>query len=51
VLDVSLNHNLVIGVRTNGGSRAIAWLLCIMILKRDVPRLNLPSSKRIETFI
>jgi hypothetical protein len=41
----------MIGVHTNGGYRGIAQLLCIMILKRDVPRLNLPSSKRIETFI
>jgi hypothetical protein len=51
VLDASLNHNLVTGVHTNGGSRAIAWFLCIMILKKDVPRLSLPSSKRVETLI
>jgi hypothetical protein len=51
VLDGSLNHNLVIGVHTNGGFKAIAWLLCIMIFKKDAPRLSLPSSKRVETLI
>jgi hypothetical protein len=51
VLDASLNHNLVTWMHTNDGFRITAWLLCIMILKKDATRLNLPSSKRVETLI
>jgi hypothetical protein len=37
-------------LRNIGSSRAVTWLLCIVIFKKDVPRLGMPSSRRVGIF-
>jgi len=50
-LDANLNHNQMTRLHMNNNFRVVAWFLCIMILKRDVPRLSITSSKRAKIFI
>ncbi len=49
-LDASLNLNQMTRLHTNSNFRVAAWFLCIMILKRDVPRLGIISIKRAKNF-
>lgn len=48
MFDASLNHNWVTRLHNISCFKATAWLLCIVILKRDAPRSSLASSKRVE---
>jgi hypothetical protein len=44
--DVKVNQSRMTRLQTNGGSRATTWLLCIVILKKEVPRSSLFSLRR-----
>jgi hypothetical protein len=50
VLDVTLDHNRMTWSHNIGSSKAIALLLCIVILKKNVQRLGMLSSTKVEIF-
>ncbi len=51
LLDAKIDQSQVTRLQTNGASRAMAWLLCIVILMKEAPRLSLISLKKVGILI